>query len=91
MYNLGLQAKKFEIAHFILVSCDEDNTIDNQSWILIQVYVTKEGPNLIRPTKVVDGATTNNLTKIIVWSLNAFGGMNEMDVVNKLICFRTNG
>jgi hypothetical protein len=51
----------------------------------------EEGSNLARPTKVVDGATTNNLTKIIVWSLNAFGGMSEMDVVNKLICFRADG
>jgi hypothetical protein len=51
----------------------------------------EEGPNLARPTKVVDGATTNNLTKIIVWSLNAFGGMNEMDMVNKLLCFRVDG
>jgi hypothetical protein len=51
----------------------------------------EEGLNLARPTKVVDGATTNNLTKIIVWDLNAFGGMSEMDVVNMLICFRTYG
>ncbi len=51
----------------------------------------EEGPNLARPTKVVDGATTNSLTKIIVWSLSTFGGMSEMDVVNKLICFKANG
>ncbi len=35
----------------------------------------EEGSNLARPTKVVDGATTNNLTKIIVSSLNAFEGI----------------
>jgi hypothetical protein len=51
----------------------------------------EEGSNLARPTKDVGGATTNNLTKIIVWDLNAFGGMSEMDVVNKLICFRADG
>jgi hypothetical protein len=36
---------------------------------------------------VIDGATLKNLIAMIVCSLVEYGGLNEQDVVNKLIFF----
>jgi hypothetical protein len=40
--------------------------------------------------KVLDGATSANLTKLIMWNLVEFGGMIETYVANKLVCFGAN-
>jgi len=46
---------------------------------------------LINLQRVLDGATSTNLTKFIVWNLVEFGGMIETNVANKLVCFGVNG
>ncbi len=37
--------------------------------------------------RVIDGATLDNLAAMIVLSLVEYGGLNEQDVVNKLVFF----
>jgi hypothetical protein len=59
------------------------------------VYVTNEWKRIsivINLQKVVDGATSKNiLTNLIVQNLVDFGGLSEIDIVNKLVCFEANG
>jgi hypothetical protein len=81
---------------FILVNCDEVTTIDNQSWLSIHVYVTEEWKRvliLLNLQHVVDGTTFDNLTltSFIVKTLMEFGGLNEANLANKLVCFGADG
>jgi len=39
----------------------------------------------------LDGVTSTNLTKLIMWNLVEFGGMIETNVANKLVCFGADG
>jgi hypothetical protein len=33
---------------------------------------------------------TTSLTSLVVWSLVDYGGLNETNIINKLVFFRTN-
>jgi hypothetical protein len=59
------------------------------------VYVTNEWKRIsivINLQKVIDGATSKNIqTNLIVQNLVDFGGLSEIDIVNKLLCFEANG
>jgi len=46
---------------------------------------------LLNLERVVDGATFNNLSVVIVCFLIVFGGLLEMDIVNKVVCFGVDG
>jgi hypothetical protein len=46
---------------------------------------------LVNPKRVVDGTTFGNLIVVIVYSLIVFGGLLNVDIVNKVDCFGTNG
>ncbi len=39
----------------------------------------------------MDGATSNNFIVMIIHSLIVFGGLLEMDIANKVVCFRADG
>ncbi len=41
--------------------------------------------------QIVEGDTSNNLTNVSIRSLIVFGGMLEVDLVNKVLCFGANG
>jgi hypothetical protein len=47
----------------------------------------EEAPHLLNLQGVIDGATLNNLTIMIVHGLVEYGGLNEQDGVNKLVFF----
>jgi len=79
---------------FIFMSYDEVTTIDNQSWLSVHVYVTKECkrvPILLNLQCVVDETTFDNLTSFIVKSLMEFGSLSEIYFANKLVCFGADG
>jgi hypothetical protein len=40
---------------------------------------------------LADGATANNLTNMLMGSLEVKGGLNKESVASKLICFRAGG
>jgi hypothetical protein len=76
------------------MSCDEVTTIDNQSWLFVHVYVTKECkrvPILLNLQCVVDETTFDNLTSFIVESLMEFGSLSEIYFANKLVYFGADG
>jgi hypothetical protein len=76
------------------VNCDELTTIDNQSWLSVHAYVTddwKQLPLLLNMYKVVDETIANNMTFLIVKSLGQHGGLSEIDITSKLVCFGANG
>jgi hypothetical protein len=70
MSNVVFIATKVAIhkVNFIFVSCIEVTNIDNQSWILVHVYVVeifKRIPILVNLQCVTKGASTNNLITTI--------------------------
>jgi hypothetical protein len=72
------------------MSCDELNTIDNQSWLYVHVNVTKEWKRLLillNLQRMIDGSIANNLTFLIIQSLVEYGGLSEVNIARKLICF----
>jgi hypothetical protein len=96
MHNVVLQTTQnvMQKSPFIFVNCDEVTTIDNQSWLSIHVYVTKEWERvliLLNLQHVVDGRTFNNLTPLIVKKLMEFGSLSETNLANKLVCFGVDG
>jgi len=64
---------------YIVISCDKFITIDNQLWRNVHVYVI-DGFNkvslLLNLKKVVDGGPSNNLTLLILGSLEKYGGFS---------------
>jgi hypothetical protein len=49
--------------------------------------ILEEAPHLLNLQGVIDGATLNNLIAMIVCSFVEYEGLNEQDVVNKLVFF----
>ncbi len=80
--------------NFIFVCCDEVTNIDNQSWILVHVYVVedfKRIPILVNLQCVTKGASTNNLTTIIRNFVAKFKQPLNYDMIMKVVCFNANG
>jgi hypothetical protein len=76
------------------MSCDEVTTIDNGSWICIHAYVVQslvKVPIFLQIERIVDGSSSNNLTKVIIIALMGCGGLTRKDVSKKLLCFGVDG
>jgi hypothetical protein len=50
----------------------------------------KRIPIILNLQRVVHGSTINNLMSFIALSLVDYGCLSEMDIANKLVCFRAN-
>jgi hypothetical protein len=76
------------------MNCDEMTTLENQSWLSILAYVVEQWRNipiLLNLQHVMDEATFDNLTHLIVKNLVMFEGLNETKVANKLVYFGAKG
>ncbi len=81
-------------AKFISLNRDEVTTLDNQSWIFVHGYVVDNWhrvPILLKLERIVDGGTFDNLITMIIHFLVIFGGMSEIDITNKVVCFGVDG
>jgi len=82
-------------ASFIALSADETSACDNTSWIAIHVYVVENWcrvPHLLTIQKMEsDGATANRLTSVITAALSFEGGVSEVMIPEKLLCFGADG
>jgi hypothetical protein len=64
------------VAQYVVLSCDEVSTIDNQSWLSIHYYVLQNWvriPILIFLDRVLKGSGSDNLTKVIIEALTIGG------------------
>jgi len=80
------------------VLCSSSQELKLKTWVFLclpNLYVVeywRRIPILLNlQLQVIDGATFNNLTCIIVQSLLDFGGMNKTKVAKKLVCFGVYG
>jgi hypothetical protein len=70
--HLEIPATKREMLQgirYFSVSCDEVTTMDNSTWVSIHIYVVKNYecfPMLVALEHVQEGATSNNLTKVVM-------------------------
>jgi hypothetical protein len=82
-------------AKYIVVSCDEVTTIDNQSWCNVHAYAIggfKRRLLLLNLEKVFGGISfVNNLSRFILKPLVEYGGVTVEQITNKLVCFGSNG
>jgi hypothetical protein len=80
---------------FIALSADETSTIDNQSIIVIHVYVTSHWAHQSLMVALVkmesNGATSDSLTKVIMSVLKVNYGLDSQAIASKILCFRADG
>jgi hypothetical protein len=65
--------------------------MDNGTWVSIHVYVVKKYehfPMLAALEHVQEGATSNNLTKVVMTNLQALSGFQQEEIAARLVCFR---
>jgi hypothetical protein len=93
--NLQVHAKKKETIHatkYFSVTYDEVTTMDNSTWISIHCYVVigfDRFHMLAVLEHVEEGATLNNLTKVIMANIEAVSGFDRDDIVQRMVCFVT--
>jgi hypothetical protein len=91
--HLEVTATKREMlqgARYFSVSCDEVTTMDNGMWVSIHVYLVKDYerfPMLAALEHVQEGATSNNLTKVVMTNLQALSGFDREEIAARLVCF----
>lgn len=86
---LEKQRETVKSAKYFSVTCDEVTTIDNGTWVSVHMYVMKdfERFHMLAALERVEGATSNNLTKVIMASVQAVSGLNREEVSTRMVCF----
>ncbi len=82
------------VVWYVVLSCDEVFTIDNQSWLFVHCYVVHNWvwiPIFIFLNRVLEGSSSENLTKVIMEMLTIGGGFIKNQITQKFICFGANG
>jgi hypothetical protein len=77
-------------ARYFSVSYNDVTTMDNGTWVSIHVYVVKDYerlPMLAALEHVQEGATSNNLTKVVMTNLQALSGFDQEERAARLVCF----
>ncbi len=70
------------------------STIDNQFWLSLHYYVVQNWvriPILISLNMMLEGSSSDNLTKVIMEALTIGGGLQKYQIAQKLICFGVDG
>jgi hypothetical protein len=73
---------------YISKNNDKVTTINNQSWLSIHVYVIEQWrrfANLLNLYKIVDGIVVDSSTSLIVKNLVEYGGLKNVDIIDKLM------
>jgi len=96
LYSQVQQAvkKKINSAHFISITCDEVTTVDNGSWLCIHGYIVENYvrvPLLISLQRLVEGATADALTLVIMKALEGAGDLTFQQISKRLTCFGADG
>lgn len=79
-----------EKSRFFSISCDEVSTLDTQSWISIHGYVCEDWQRksiLLSLERVVGGAGSKSMTKVIVDAIRTHGGVEDKDLRARLTSF----
>jgi hypothetical protein len=77
-------------ATFFVVTCDEVTTIDNGTWVSVHVHVVVEWERfhiLVALEHVDEGATSNNLTKVIMKAVESVSCLSREQIGKKLMAF----
>jgi hypothetical protein len=88
-----LNKKKMETAwsvRFFAVSADEVTTIDNGTWISITLYYISEFARrsfMVTLEHVEEGASSNNLTRVIIKAVTSLTGMSRSDIASRMVAF----
>jgi hypothetical protein len=96
MHQEVMRATKVVVGatRYVVLSCDEVFTVDNQSWLFVHCYVVQNWvriPIFIYLDKVLESLSSDNLTKVIMEALTIGGGLPKYQIAQKLICFGVDG
>jgi hypothetical protein len=75
---------------FFTVSADEVTTIENSTWVSVTIYYIDDWGResmMCGLEHVEEGATSNNLTKVIMKAVQALTAMSREEVAKKMIAF----
>ncbi len=79
---------------FISVSFNGVTTINNQTWILMRIYIVKGWkwfPILLTLQQVLQGANAKNLMQVIIDALFVYNGLFKFDFIAKFVHFDVDG
>lgn len=79
---------------FILVSFNGVTAINNQTWILMRIYIVKGWkwfPILLTFQQVLQGSNAKNLMQVIIDALFVYHGLFEFDLIAKFVYFDVDG
>jgi hypothetical protein len=75
---------------FFTISADEVTTIDNGTWMSVTIYYIDDWGResmMYALEHVKEGATSNNLTKVIMKAVQALTAMSREEIAKKIIAF----
>jgi hypothetical protein len=75
---------------FFAVSADEVTTIDNGTWISVTLYYVSEFASrsfMVTLEHVEGGASSNNLTRVIIKAVTLLIGMSRSDIASRMVAF----
>jgi hypothetical protein len=78
LWTIKVVVQKF---NFISMNCDEVAIVNNQSWLFMNVHVTRKWkrlPILLNLQYEVSGATLDNLIAMIVQNLVKYGRLSSL-------------
>jgi hypothetical protein len=77
-------------AKFFTVNAEEVTTIDNGTWILVTMYYVSDfacKSMNVALEHIDEGATSNNLRKVIIKAVQWLTGMSREEVASKMMAF----
>jgi hypothetical protein len=89
-----LTKKKKEIIWgtcFFSATADKVTIIDNGTWVSVTLYYIGDWRRenfLTKLDHVEDGATSNNLMKVITKAIYNISGMSRIDIASRLLAFK---
>lgn len=86
--------EKIANARFLSLSLDEVTTIDNTSWICMNIYMVNDHIRhsyLLGINKMRKSSTIENIYEVVLNSLKESGGMDHLMITKKMICVKADG
>jgi hypothetical protein len=79
-----------QVVEYLSITCDEVTAIDTKSWINIHTSGVQDWakvPIFISLEQVTKGATTSNLTKVVIEAATMKGRLGKDEISTKLMLF----
>jgi hypothetical protein len=84
------QTETLQAASFFTVTCDEVTTQDNGTWVSVTMYTMRDWERFYMQASLElldEEATSNNLTRLIVKTVQTVSGLDRQDIAARFVAF----